>query len=79
MLNVLCFEPSCRDMRPQEPRGPNKCSGTSFRRLPYLMLMSVLQRKAQKHQVDVADCQLSPAAGGAILTPPSSTEKLTDP
>ncbi|XP_003977729.3 G1/S-specific cyclin-E2 isoform X1 [Takifugu rubripes] len=38
-----------------------------------------LLRKAQKRQVDVPDCQLSPAAGAALLTPPSSTEKLTNP
>lgn len=79
MLNILCFELSCRDFRPQEPRGLNKCSGTSFRLLPELMWMFVLQRKAQQRQVEVSDCQLSPTAGGAILTPPSSTEKLTDP
>lgn len=43
------------------------------------MLMFVSQREAQKRQVDASDCQLSPAAGGAILTPPNSTEKLTNP
>uniref|UniRef100_H3D610 Cyclin E2 n=2 Tax=Tetraodon nigroviridis TaxID=99883 RepID=H3D610_TETNG len=37
-----------------------------------------LLKKAQNRQVDVPDCQLSPAAAGAILTPPSSTEKLTN-
>lgn len=37
------------------------------------------QRKAQKRQIDTPDCQMSPLAAGAILTPPSSTEKLANP
>ncbi|KAM3838295.1 G1/S-specific cyclin-E2-like, partial [Diretmus argenteus] len=35
-------------------------------------------RKAQEHQTDAPDCQLSPVAAGAILTPPNSTEKPTN-
>ncbi|XP_028281573.1 G1/S-specific cyclin-E2 isoform X2 [Parambassis ranga] len=34
-----------------------------------------LLRKAQEHQIDSLDCQMSPVAVGMILTPPSSTEK----
>ncbi|XP_074539629.1 G1/S-specific cyclin-E2 [Halichoeres trimaculatus] len=34
-----------------------------------------LLRKAQERQMDSPDCQLSPVAVGAVLTPPSSTEK----
>ncbi|XP_073341115.1 G1/S-specific cyclin-E2 isoform X1 [Pagrus major] len=38
-----------------------------------------LLRKAQRHQIDLPDCQLSPVAVGAVLTPPSSTEKPANP
>ncbi|XP_071770057.2 G1/S-specific cyclin-E2 [Centroberyx gerrardi] len=38
-----------------------------------------LLRKAQERQMDSPDCQLSPVAAGAVLTPPSSTEKPTNP
>lgn len=44
-----------------------------------LTLSSVLQRKAQERQIDSPDCQLSPVAVGAILTPPNSTEKPANP
>ncbi|XP_041842781.1 G1/S-specific cyclin-E2 isoform X2 [Melanotaenia boesemani] len=38
-----------------------------------------LLRKAQEHQIDSLDCQLSPVAAGTFLTPPSSTEKPANP
>ncbi|XP_071403249.1 G1/S-specific cyclin-E2 [Centroberyx affinis] len=38
-----------------------------------------LLRKAQERQIDSPDCQLSPGPAGAVLTPPSSTEKPTNP
>uniref|UniRef100_A0A667YR16 Cyclin E2 n=1 Tax=Myripristis murdjan TaxID=586833 RepID=A0A667YR16_9TELE len=38
-----------------------------------------LLREAQERQIDSPDCQLSPVAVGAVLTPPSSTEKPTNP
>ncbi|XP_071326641.1 G1/S-specific cyclin-E2 isoform X1 [Trachinotus anak] len=38
-----------------------------------------LLRKAQERQIDSPDCQMSPVAVGAILTPPSSTEKPANP
>ncbi|KAK2845165.1 hypothetical protein Q5P01_011824 [Channa striata] len=38
-----------------------------------------LLRKAQERQVHSSDCHLSPVAVGAILTPPSSTEKPANP
>ncbi|KAM4600539.1 G1/S-specific cyclin-E2 [Polymixia lowei] len=34
---------------------------------------------AQERQTDSPDCQLSPVAVGAVLTPPNSTEKPTNP
>ncbi|KAG7233006.1 hypothetical protein INR49_007768 [Caranx melampygus] len=38
-----------------------------------------LLRKAQERQIDSPDCQMSPVAVGAVLTPPSSTEKPANP
>ncbi|KAF0032016.1 hypothetical protein F2P81_016571 [Scophthalmus maximus] len=38
-----------------------------------------LLRKAQECQTDGSDCRMSPVAVGAILTPPSSTEKPANP
>ncbi|PWA24976.1 hypothetical protein CCH79_00015462 [Gambusia affinis] len=38
-----------------------------------------LLRNVQERQIDSPDCQLSPVAMGKILTPPSSTEKSTNP
>ncbi|XP_035018360.1 G1/S-specific cyclin-E2 [Hippoglossus stenolepis] len=38
-----------------------------------------LLRKAQERRVDDPDCQMSPVAVSALLTPPSSTEKPTNP
>nr|XP_046255526.1 G1/S-specific cyclin-E2 isoform X2 [Scatophagus argus] len=38
-----------------------------------------LLRKAQRRQIDLPDCQLSPITMATVLTPPSSTEKPANP